>query len=251
MKLALECPTRMLNMVQPFADFDFLLAHKVLKEADYLEYYKKSSNVQILDNSVNELGQPMTTEEIKQAYEALENPRAFVVAPDFIGNVTKTLEAFKTFAEAFPLDRIIPVVQGKDLIEAIACTQLYINIYNENKVNLRLSIPYDIGSLKTDPVTVMAVRRALFINAAVPETVSVHLLGFTCIDEFTWYHHKKNVETIDTGAPILLGLQEADILEPIKDKSQPTLNLMEGLEMKPKTWAAICRNLALMRKYMP
>ena len=88
MKLALECRTDMLEMVQPFSDLDFILAHKALEDEAYLAFYKDSDNpVKILDNSVNELGEPMSIDDLIRAFE--EVGAGFLVAPDYIGDAEK------------------------------------------------------------------------------------------------------------------------------------------------------------------
>ena len=47
-KLALECPTRLLGDIQPLADFDFILAHLVLQDKEYAEYFSRSKRWKIL-----------------------------------------------------------------------------------------------------------------------------------------------------------------------------------------------------------
>jgi len=48
LKLALECPTLMLNLIQPLADMDFILTHLVLKDKDYALYYMNSKRAKII-----------------------------------------------------------------------------------------------------------------------------------------------------------------------------------------------------------
>jgi hypothetical protein len=95
----------------------------------------------------------------------------------------------------------------------------------------------------------MSLRRALVISQ-LPKEVSVHLLGFTSLNEFIWYKDRHNVLSIDTGLPILLGLQGKGIEEPILDKSVPTLNQMDSLELNAKGWTSVCRNIALFRTFL-
>jgi len=238
-RLALECPTKMLEMVQPFADFDFVLAHLYLKDEVYAKYYKESTRFKILDNSTNELGEPCSLEDIKTAADSL-NPN-YVVAPDWVGDAPKTLEAFSKAVEIFGLGKVIPVIQGATLEEAINCA----NAYEKGL----MAVPYDIGSIKSESPEVMALRRALLISN-LPLEMSFHLLGFTSLQEFQFYARRPNVVSIDTGVPIMLGLTGKDILDPLDKKTTPTYNQMEAKPLDQKSWTGVCRNLALLRKYL-
>jgi len=61
----------MLENIQPFADFDWILGREFLKDAKYAAYYKTTGKHKFIDNSVNEDGEPITIEELKKVYEAL------------------------------------------------------------------------------------------------------------------------------------------------------------------------------------
>lgn len=226
-------------MVQPFADFDFILAHLYLKDKDYAKYYKASTRFKILDNSTNELGEPCSLEDIKTVADDC-NPN-YVVAPDWIGDAIKTLEAFTKATEMFGVSKVIPVIQGATLEEAINCA----NTYGKGL----MAVPYDIGSTKDDEPEVMALRRALLISN-LPLEMSFHLLGFTSLQEFQFYARRPNVVSLDTGVPIMLGLTGKDILDPLEKKKTPTYNKMEAKTLDQKSWTGICRNLALLRKYL-
>ena len=242
MKLALECRTDMLEMVQPFADFDFVLVHKVLEDEKYAEWYKDSSNVKFLDNSVNELGEPYPIDKIQEAAEAIN--ATYIVAPDYLGDAVNTVKSWEECIKKFPPEKVVAVIQGKTFEEAYWCLNSY-----GNRI---IAVPYDICSQKTDPPWLMGQRRALFI-AHVPreQIMGIHLLGFTGMDEFFWYQNNPMVATIDTGVPILLGLNSQDILEPLESKEKPTYNEMEKIELSQQGWTGVLRNLALLRRHMP
>ena len=239
MRLALECRTELLELVQPFGDFDFCLAHEVLKNQEYAKFYKESEREKIVDNSVNEDGEPVTLEDLKKAFELVNG--TMVVSPDWLGNSKKTLEAYLGCIELFGAERVIGVVQGADFKEVIACASLYKG---------PVAIPYDICSLKTDTPQVMGLRRALVV-CNLPSDKVIHLLGFTSLEEFFFYESRPNVWSIDTGIPVLLGLEGKDILDPLESKLKPTYNLMEGKKLTQSEWTGIIRNIALLRKYIP
>lgn len=248
MKLALECRTDMLEMVQPFSDFDFVLAHKVLEDKGYLEYYKDSGNaIKFVDNSVNEQGMPESVERVKKAFEAVGG--TYLVAPDYIGDAEKTIQAYKEGKKIFAKEeilneRLVGVIQGSTFEDAFGCLREYGTGI--------ICIPYDLCSQKTDPPWLMGLRRALFI-AHIPRDQGylVHLLGFNSLEEFFWYQTNPMVASIDTGVPVLLGLLGLDILDPLGSKEQPTLNQMEKIELTQQGWTAIIRNIALLRRYLP
>lgn len=242
MRLALECRTDMLEMVQPLADFDWVLSHKVLEDEAYAEWYRKSGNLKFVDNSVNELSMPQSIEQMKEAYEKVNG--TYIVAPDFLGDSRRTLEAYKECVKAFPPEKIARVIQGKTFAEAWECFTSY-------PAGL-VCVPYDICSSRDEPPWLMGLRRALIIsNIPKDQGYLVHLLGFTSLDEFFWYHGNPMVATIDTGIPILLGLEGKDILDPLESKSTPTFNRMEKLELDQKQWIRTVLNIAILRRYLP
>ena len=239
MRLALECRTELLELVQPFGDFDFCLAHEILKNQEYAKFYKESEREKIVDNSVNEDGEPVSLEDLKRAFETVEG--TMIVSPDWLGNSKRTLEAYLECIELFGVEKVIGVVQGADFKEAIACASLYKGA---------VAIPFDICSEKVDPPWIMGLRRALVV-CNLPSDRIIHLLGFNSLDEFFFYEGKLNVVSIDTGVPVLLGLEGKDILDPLESKVKPTYNLMEGKKLTQSEWTGIIRNIALLRKYLP
>lgn len=250
MQLALECTTKLLGQIQPFADFDFMLAHLVLKDEVYTEFYKTSDKRKYLDNSVNELGTPATLEDVKAAYDKVKGPYEIcVVSPDFIGDYKQTIQIYVEFLKLFKDLPIIPVavLQGNSYEEVFTCLKLYYSIHNGPPSVL--AVPYDIGSEKKDPPELMALRRALIVSN-IPNNTQIHLLGFTDINEFWWYRGKANIVSLDTGIPVLLGLEGKGVEEPLQDKTKPTLDLMEGLTLSKENYGTICRNIALLRTYI-
>ena len=238
MQLSLECPTKLLEQIQPFADFDFILADLVLKDEAYRNYYKASDRVKIVDNSVNELGQPLPLAEIIKAFKEVNG--TYLVAPDFLGKAQETINSYLSCCKEIGKEKTIGVLQGSSFEEVFTSLSYYQGL---------IAIPFDICSSKEDPPWLMGLRRALVVSR-LPSESRVHLLGFNSIEEFFWYKNLPSVVSIDTGVPIMLGLQEKDILDPLEDKKTPTLLKMDEIELTQKNWTAICRNLALLRKYI-
>jgi len=249
MKLALECPTKMLEQIQPFADFDYILANKVLSDNKYADYYKQGAGrVRFLDNGVNEKGEPVSVEDLKKALDIIgDSNTTFVIALDWVGDALKTIKGFNDSLAAFGAGKVIPVLQGASPEEVLACLGYYISIDVKAPA---LCIPYRIcGSVKETHPEVMALRRAVVVSK-VPPQIPIHLLGFNSPSEFSWYKDKGNIVSIDTGIPIMLGLQGKDILDGVNDKAKDTYSEMDTGEITKDNWAAICRNIALMRTFL-
>lgn len=233
MKLGLECPNELLELVQPFANFDWILVNRYLENEVYANYYRNSDNLKFVDNSVTETGEPCSIEELKQVFD---DCRAnYMVAPDWIGEYQKTVEAYKECISKLPKEQVIGVLQGSTPEEALKCLDIF-----ESTI---VAVPYRVGgSKKGDPNELMALRRELVV-AHIPNDKLVHLLGFTSTSEFMWYANRSNVWGIDTDVPIRAGLVSQDLDE--FDRTQKV-----AVELNEKTWAAICRNIALLRKEM-
>lgn len=238
MKLALECSTKLLEMVQPFADFDWILGHLYLRDKKYAEFYKASKKMKFIDNSVNEEGEPITIDKLKKVYEDLGG--GYIVSPDWIGDSEKTLKAYAECIQVFGDANVVGVIQGSTFEEAFACLAAYKGM---------VAVPYDICSKKDEPPWVMSLRRVI-VTYRIPPTQYTHLLGFTTLDEFALYQGLPNVASVDTGVPIWLGLEGLGIEEPLKDKKDPTYKKMEELEVNAKAWSVVLRNLALLRRYI-
>jgi len=243
MKLALECPTGLLEMVQPFADFDWILGSEVLKDEGYAKFYSESSKIKYVDNSVNEEGEPLPLDKLKEVFQQVAG--TYVVSPDWIGDSKQTLDALGGCIKEFGIEKVVPVLQGSDFEDTLSCLFSILALSPR-----QIAIPYDICSLKTENPEIMSLRRALIVSH-IPADIYVHLLGFTSLEEFLWYQRRPNVTGIDTGIPILLGLTGLDILDPLEDKSKPTFNEMSKMELNQTAWTAIIRNIALLRRYLP
>jgi queuine/archaeosine tRNA-ribosyltransferase len=225
----------MLDQIQPFTDFAWVLANKVLEDEKYAKHYNEFEGLKFVDNSVTELGEPMEIDDLKKAYETVRG--TYIVSPDWIGEYEKTIEAYKEFIKIFPRDLVVGVLQGATPEEALNCLRIY-----EGPI---VCVPYRVGgSVKGDPSNIMALRRELVV-AHIPTDRLVHLLGFTTLEEFAWYQNRPNVQSIDTDVPVRAGLlnQDFDDFDRKTDTSKVALTR--------DNWSGVCRNIALLRKYMP
>lgn len=232
MKLALECNTELLELVQPFADFDWILVDKYMSDKVYAEWYRNSDNPKFVDNSVTEKGEPCSLQDLKAVFEDCHG--TFMVAPDFIGDYKSTVEGYKECIAACPKETVVGALQGSTPEEALKCLEVFDHPW--------VLVPYRVGgSKKGDPNWLMALRRQLVV-AHIPADRYVHLLGFTELNEFRWYNDRPNVRSVDTDVPIRAGLMVQDIDE--FDRTQDT----SKVKLTKDNWSAICRNVALLRK---
>ena len=243
MKIAFECPTPMLEDIQPLGDFDFTLTHLVLGDPEYAAFYAASSRFKILDNSTNELLEPCSVEDIKKAYKVIRPD--IVVAPDYLGDAERTLKVLEAFLGVFSIDQVIPVVQGKDHVDCYRCLDKILKMGFDI-----VAVPYDLTCVRTDSLNKMASCRLDVVRYAVHQEFRwIHLLGLTRLSEIDEYKFQSQVGmTVDTGMPIMLG-QKFLGLDQAVDKSIPTLNRIDKGSFDIRQMAGVYRNIADLRRH--
>jgi len=242
MILALECPTELVDEIQPLADFDFILAHVVLRRGSYASYCEKPGRMKILDNSCNELLHPCTFKELKEAADMVKPD--YIVAPDYLGDYFSTERALDEAITIFDKEKIFPVIQGHELKYALECAD-----YIASKGFEKIAVPYDITSSRGSSLESMASKRVRVVRELLPRFEWVHLLGMTTLEELESYKNKKQVKSIDTGSPILHGINGIRFgRDELLNKSIPTWNLME---VAPRiNLADIYYNIGYLRKIL-
>ena len=91
-RLAMEAPVDLLSDLPYITDFDFALTHLFKQSQVYTSYYEravKQGREVVLDNSVNELGEPMTLDEMDDVAKVL-NP-TYIIPPDHLNDLEATL----------------------------------------------------------------------------------------------------------------------------------------------------------------
>lgn len=253
LRLALECPTYLLEEVQPLADFDWILTHLVLEDEEYAKFYRDSEKFKVLDNSVNELLEPCSLGQMERAEEILGGVD-LVVPPDFLGNYLATLASLDKALRVWPREKILPCVQGEDIRQIKECTDGILSRgFN------RIAVPYDITCERTCSLEAMAESRLRVVNSIisrVPKSrclllgFSIHLLGMTTLEELT-RHNSGWVKSVDTGGPILHGLKGLRFgRDNLLPKAVPTLEQMPGEseESSDSRLADTYYNIACLRK---
>jgi len=201
MKLALECPISIMDWVQPYGDFDFVLTH-LMADFDYRNYYLKSDRFKILDNSTNELGEPCSIDEILHAADLILPD--FICPPDFLGDAKKTMEALDEMSERIPDSAsLLPILQSNgDDYHSITEFTKFLKSRNFDCI----AVPYDIMKNRDYSVRELGSARYEIVSYLVRDFDWIHLLGLTDPNELSNYRSFDNVRSIDTGAPITNGL---------------------------------------------
>ena len=227
MKLALECPTELLGDIQPLADFYWTLTHLVLSDRDYANYYikHKGEKLSTLDNSVNELLEPCSLSEIKEAVGILGGVHR-IVSPDHLGDHLATGRKLDEAIKVFGKEKLLPVVQGHEFRYVLECAG-YIKKLGFTEV----AVPYDIMSSRCDSLEEMADRREEVVSRLLLlYGFEVHLLGMTTLEELESYRGIGGIRSIDTGSPVLHGLQSIRFgRDKLLPKAVPTLQQMKLL----------------------
>lgn len=93
-KLAMELPTCKLHDWSSYADFDFVLSHKVLQDKAYAEFFatRPAGREVLLDNGYHEEGVSLSVNDLREA--ARRCKADYVIAPDKVGDHIFNMEQF-------------------------------------------------------------------------------------------------------------------------------------------------------------
>lgn len=123
LKLALELPTSKLNNWSPLLDLDFVLAHKVLQDENYADFFAMRDYPRevILDNSTHEFGKPLPWNQLVHACNLIQ--ANYLIAPDIVPAITDgkvTKEQFRQNLEW--LEQACRVLDNSStLVAAVMC----------------------------------------------------------------------------------------------------------------------------------
>lgn len=212
MLISHEVPISLLEKSKKFNDYDYCLLHLTYEYPEYRKFYKDSNRKVLLDNSLFELGDSLSNEELAKGVLNI-NPTWYVI-PDCLNNTSKTIERFRSFIKDYPsLPGLkIGVVQGKTLKGLIRCYK-YMSKYAD-----KIAIPFDCkgfsylintgNKLRDWMIGRRAFIRYLVISGIWNFKKPHHLLGCSLAEEFYGYDwNKLNIESLDTSNPIVAGLE--------------------------------------------
>lgn len=119
MKCSFEIPTAHIKELKEHQEYDFVLAHMWLEDAQYRASYNSGM---VMDNGAYELGEPL---EVKTLHRVVRAARPTVmIAPDWLDDKDRTLNAWKECSLMFECE-VAGVVVGKTLDEMIDCYKQY------------------------------------------------------------------------------------------------------------------------------
>lgn len=99
--------------------YHLVLAHLVLQDEEYAELYREVPGFKILDNSVIELGRPLSTDELLEAAKKVNADE--IVIPDYIKDADKTIDSAYKYGEELTGYKLMAVPQGQDPREWYRC----------------------------------------------------------------------------------------------------------------------------------
>ena len=214
MLISHEVPISLLEESRKFNDYDYCLLHLTYEYPEYKQYYvdaAKSGRHVLLDNSIFELGEALTNEQLAKGVLEL-TPTEYIV-PDCLSNKDKTIEQFIAFEKEYldlPAKRI-GAVQGATVKDMDECYK-FMSQHAD-----KIAIPFDSKAFETlstapDILERWCVGRQLYIQHLVSTGLwnndkPHHLLGCSYAKEFFNTLYKKiSIESCDTSNPVVAGL---------------------------------------------
>jgi len=224
-KFSFEVPISYLKEFDKLNDYHFILAHLLVKDKYYAQFYKRSKKFKILDNGALELGQSIDTDTlIKLALDFRVN---VLVLPDTWmdkdNTLKRSLDAVKQIVSCKLTNRfdIMFVPQGKTITEFIDCLTSFLQqtqYYNPDITQrVIIGLPYLTCAKICSFVSPMFPSRdddvtnaRIYLMQKIREfcRLRVHLLGAgeNMTQEISFMRHYPNVLSVDTSTPFVLAL---------------------------------------------
>jgi hypothetical protein len=239
MKLSLEIPTVYLMDFSPLCDLDFVLAHRVLEDERYADFFfrRPKGRELILDNSMHELGgNPLSVGEIG---EAAKRCRAdYVCAPDKLGEVQKNLDWFKdTHRLLGDQFKIATVLTGHDGPQR---SQFLQNVRHADMLCLAYRTP------RLDWFKEHSQELITYFSR-------IHLFGVNELEELRSFSERPlHHFSVDTGKPIKWGVQKERLNRTggIRHAPLPSLDLLSVRSLSCAQMEAVLWNIAYLRTFI-
>jgi hypothetical protein len=248
-KFAMEIPTAFLPQWAPLTDLDFVLAHKVLGDQVYADFFRNRPKGRelILDNSMHELGHPL---KVKDLLEAANRVRAdFVIPPDRLGeveqNIAWTIETGIAFRHS--QTKIAPVMCGRTPEERKEVRSGY-------AVYPMICLPF------REP---RADWYHEHLEACIAQTenlwMRIHLLGVNEMSELRLFRHLSEVNhgqvwSVDTAKPIKWGIEGHDLQDmdaggiSLRGAKLSSKDLLDLDMVSGDAFCSITENLAYLKR---
>lgn len=242
-----EIPKAWLKPLSPLMDGDFAIAHQVLEDKVYAEFYKDQAAMGrfvVLDNGFHELGVPLSAPELLEAATRC-NP-AVVIAPDRLGDQHFGLEQF------FETRRVIPHEIGVGIVLAGVSPAERAEMFMKTKQRAAmLCLPFK------EPRFEWFCDLIEKIPSGIMWPPRIHLLGVNEFWELKAFRDKfaelgiaPQRTSVDTSKMIKAGI--------LRKRLTPDIDTLRGMgplaEVEKKAnsdcMADVFYNIAFMRKYM-
>jgi len=250
MRLAMEIPKPFLHNLTSLTDLDFTLAHLILEDDEYRQFYTNQAEIGrfvIMDNSFHELGHPLSPEELKQA-ASLSKPN-IIIAPDKLGDYRFGMEAFHATRNILPRhQKIAFVLAGASPSER---AEMFMKLK-------------DHADMICFPFRAPRLEWFLDLTRKIPDHIKwpprIHLLGVNELNELSAFRQAFNTFgvphnrlSVDTAKPIKFGL--------LGHKLTASIQTLRGLPATEKiisgfagdiqaAYPDIVYNVAYLRKYL-
>lgn len=259
-RLAQEIPTCKLSEWASLSDLDFVLAHTVLADKEYAEFFKNRPQGRelILDNSYHELGVPLEMSDLLEA--AIRCRADYVIAPDRVGDLQFNREQFKAAQKVLSGFRLAVVMTGTPSSQIQGGLQLFYYVERENFL-------FDVREADMLCCTFKEPERWSWYNQSAMATrwKRVHLLGCAELTELQlWRNLAQGTGrqfSIDTGKALKWALRgkKLDELESVRlnvhttTQGLPSVSSQELLDTKvitPEQEELFKHNVKVLRRYL-
>ncbi len=238
MKISHECPTGLLELSLSFNDYDYFLIHQILKYPEYEEFFKRSkelNRVQILDNSLYELGKSFDASQFADAVKRLK-PTEYLI-PDCFNDFKGNIRMFDSWMEKYgDVPGIkIATIHGKTPEEF---QRAYDYFCGFNNIKIAFNFAEEIYS-KVDRNPVVG-RFKVISGLKIDPTRRHHLLGCTSALEFEAYRDFNWIETIDTSNPITAAFEGSEY--PVAKKPKLAVDDLQDVPLTNEIKERVLKN---------
>lgn len=235
MLISHEVPIDMLKRSTSFNDYDYCLLHLTYNHPEYRAFYKDSKRQVLLDNSLFELGDALTNEQLAAGVLDI-NPTWYVV-PDCLNNKKITISRFTSFKKDYPNlpGKAIGVVQGSNRFDLLDC-YVYMSQHAD-----KIAIPFDSKAFDEyadddNELVRWCFGRQLFIQELIDDGLwnyakPHHLLGCSFAAEFGSSVYKTlNIESVDTSNPIVAAICDKKYRSILGLLEKPSIKLCDLID---------------------
>ena len=261
LKINCELPKCMLEDNNELNEYDFVLFHLYIKDAEYREFFRNQRNrLTILDNSAYEFfikGEALDLEEYKRVIDELQPD--YYILPDVLMklNETKhnTFEFLSKYKPTNTKSKPIGVLQGNSTEDFLNCMDFYkgqgidaiaIPFHNSffvdmsNNEKVESNFKKELGKITLDMR--YAIGRVTWIRnweERLKEFNHIHILGSHCPFEKVYY---RDFQTMDTGYPVKCGIAGYELFEEPK-KPNVIIDDFMNTDLLEKTKSLIRGNI--------